>query len=111
MAQLVLAEELETGGRGGEHADRPAHDGGGGGMDPSVGPALVVAGRSEELLEDVVRPWHPRDVVAVEQAGPVAGADLEEVRHGRLEGADACVVVPDLDEEILQVLSHLAAGE
>src|SRR5438067_1574145 len=70
---------------------------------------MVIADGAEELLQDVVGPGQARAVVAVEESWPVAGADLEEVRHGRLEGPDACLIVPDLGEQILQPLSDRAA--
>ena len=88
VAQMVLVEEGEAAGVGREHADRPAHDGGGGGAETPAGAALVIAGGAEVLLEVIVRPGQTWDVVGVEQAGPVAGADLEEVSNGRLERAD-----------------------
>src|SRR5207249_8777749 len=74
MAQLVLAKDVEPGDRGSESPDRAAHHGCCRGVDPTAGTALVVADGAEELLQGVVRPGQAGDVVAAEQAGPVAGA-------------------------------------
>src|SRR4051812_46411858 len=111
MAQVVLAKWAETRGGGGESPDRTADHGACRGTDASGGATMVIADGTEELLQDVVGPGQPRDVVAVEESRPVAGADLEEVRHRRLEGADARLLVPDLGEQRLQLLSDLVAGE
>src|SRR3954470_13182451 len=96
MTQVVLAEAMEAGGRGREGPDRTAHHGCCRGTDAPAGATVVRADGAEELFQDVVGPGHTWDVVAVEQAGPVAGADLEEVRHGRLKGADAGLLGPHL---------------
>src|SRR5215211_7194510 len=111
MAQLVLAEWVETGGGGGEGPDRTSDHGSCRGTDAPAGATVVIADGAEKLLQDIVGPGHAWNVVAVEQAGPVAGADLEEVRHGRLEGADGRLAVPDLGEQLLHLVADLAAGE
>src|SRR6188768_3121039 len=110
MAQVVLADWVERGG-GGEGPDRPANHGAGRGTDAAAGATMVIADGAEELLQDVVGPGQPRDVVAVEESRPVAGADLEEVRHRRLEGPDDRLLVTDLSEQRLQPLSDLATSE
>jgi len=111
MAQVVLAKDMEPGDRRGESADRAAHDSCCRGVDPPAGTTLVVADGAEALLQGVVRPGQAGDVVAVEQAGPVAGADLEEVGNGRLECADSRLVVADLGEQVVHPLAHLGPGE
>src|SRR3954451_4951422 len=100
---------MESRGGRGEDADRAAHNGGGGGVNTTAGTALVVASGAEVLFEGVVRPWQAGDVVAVEEAGPVAGTDFEVVRHRRLEGTRSRLLIRHHGKQLLDGASDLAA--
>src|SRR4051812_39801864 len=111
MAQRVLPERVATGGRGSEDVDGAADNSRRRRVDPPAGAALVVAGGAEVLLLLVVGAGQARNVVAVAQAGPVAGADLEKMRHGGLERADGRLIGAHLGQQCVQVWSDRLSAE
>lgn len=78
-------------------------------MHPTAGAALVVARGAEVLLQSIVGARQVGHVITRKETGPVTGADLEEVRHGWLHGAERGLIAAQLVEQGRQASSNLVA--
>lgn len=66
----------------------------------------MIAQRAEKVFQVIVGARQVRDVVAGEQARPVAGGHRAEVGGGRREDAQALLLLPQLGEQALVGLSQ-----
>ena len=112
--EVLGGERAQAGGHGGDQAHGAPHDRAGRGALAAGGAALVVAGGPEELLQRVVGAGQVGHLVALEQAGPVAGGHLQEVGDRRREGTGGLSLMDHLRQQATigspQLLDAQAVG-
>jgi transcriptional regulator with XRE-family HTH domain len=95
---------------GGDQPDGAAHDEGWTGQLAPGRPAFQVTGRAEEMLQVIVGARQVGDVVAGEEAGPIACRHLEEVVERRGERADLAARAGQRCQECVVARPNLGTG-
>jgi hypothetical protein len=85
---------------GGQEAHGATDDQGRGGDLPPGDPPIMMAGGAEEVLEIIVGPGQVRDLVAVEEPGPVALGHGAEVLDGGGQRPHGGALVPHRGEQL-----------
>jgi hypothetical protein len=109
--QVVRIGRLQAGCGGGEEAHGTAEDGGGRRGFSSRGAPVVIAMRSKELLQIIIRARQARNGVAVEQPRAIAPRHLGEVRDGVGQLPRLAAMTAHRADQPMQAPAHGTGGE